>query len=98
VDSFVNANRSTQLDDVKANVGQLNPFPQLPKKAHGVSATATAMQRVAGAGLVTGGKTLAVIIAECAQHRPLNAGCVHCASGMINLLADLRIHAAGLPD
>jgi hypothetical protein len=33
VDSFVNANRSTQLDDVKANVGQLSPFPQLPKKA-----------------------------------------------------------------
>src|SRR5262245_65603500 len=57
-------------------------------------AATAAVQRVAGARLEAFGKALAIIIAEGAQHRPLDAVGVHRASGPIEPLAELLIHPA----
>src|SRR5438445_269360 len=57
-------------------------------------AAATAVERIAGARLETGSEGLAIVVAERAQHRPLNAGFVHRAPGLIEPLTKLRIHPA----
>src|SRR5262249_10159871 len=53
-----------------------------------------AVHRVAGAGRKPGGDALAIIVAERAQHRPADAGVVHGVAGVIELFAEIRIHAA----
>src|SRR5438309_2226520 len=55
---------------------------------------AAAVQGPAHTRLVAAGETLAIIIAEGAENRPLDALCVHCAPGVIKLLTELRVHAA----
>src|ERR1700726_4879520 len=55
---------------------------------------AAAMQRVADARLESGCEALAIIVAEPAQDRPLKSSCIHCVSGMIELLAKIRVHSA----
>src|SRR3984893_3808818 len=57
-------------------------------------APAAAVQGIPDACLEAGGKALPIIIAEGAQQRPFQAGGIHCSSGVIELLAKLRIHAA----
>src|SRR5512139_2577117 len=53
-----------------------------------------AMQRVAGARLEARRQALTVVVAERAEKRPANAGGVHRTAGVIELLAEIRIHAA----
>ena len=52
-----------------------------------------AVQRVAGARLEARGQALTVVIAERAEERPSNAGGVHRPASVIELLAEIRIHA-----
>src|SRR4030081_2696997 len=52
-----------------------------------------AVQRVAGTRLEARGQALAVVITERAEERPSNAGGVHRPTGVIELLAEIRIHA-----
>src|SRR6266852_7441440 len=52
------------------------------------SSAAAAVQRVAAARLEARSQALAVVVAERAEQRPLNAGRVHRLSGMIELLAE----------
>src|SRR5262249_57708703 len=54
---------------------------------------ASAMQGVAAARLEAGGETLAVVVTECAQHRPVNPVGVHRASRIVDLLAEPPTHA-----
>src|SRR5262249_33241928 len=52
-----------------------------------------AVPRVAGARLDAGGDALAPVVAEAADDRPLDPGCVHRLAGVIDELAEVGIHA-----
>src|SRR4051812_19859804 len=52
-----------------------------------------AMKRVAGARLEARRDHLPIVVAERAQHRPPDAGGVHRLAGVIELLAEVTIHA-----
>src|SRR5262249_39157740 len=57
-------------------------------------AAGAAVQRVADLGLEAGSEALAIIVAERAEDRPFDAVGVHRLAGMIELLAEFRVHAA----
>src|SRR3979411_1700962 len=52
-----------------------------------------AVQRVARARLEARGQALPVVVAERAEERPSNAGSVQRSTGVIELLAEIKIHA-----
>src|SRR5439155_4150802 len=53
-----------------------------------------AVQGVAGPRLEARRNALAIVVAERAQDRPADAGGIHRSAGMVELLAEIRIHAA----
>src|SRR4029450_8960752 len=57
-------------------------------------AAAASMGRVADTRLETGCEAGAIVVAGCAEYRPLDSGGVHGVSGAIELRAKLRIHSA----
>src|SRR3974390_2486619 len=54
---------------------------------------AAAVERIADPRLEPRREALAIVVAKRAQHGPSDAGCVHCLSGMIELLTEIRVHA-----
>ena len=57
-------------------------------------AAAAAVERVADARLEAGGEALAIVVPERAEHRPLNPGCIHRTTSVVELLAEVRVHSA----
>src|SRR6516165_5465918 len=55
---------------------------------------AAPVQRVAGTCFVARSEPLTIIVAESAQHGPLQPSSIHGSSSMIKLLAEFGIHAA----
>src|SRR6202022_3912692 len=53
-----------------------------------------AMERISNARLEPFRQPLAVIVAESAQHGPLDSGRIHCTPGMVELLAEIGVHSA----
>src|SRR5271170_8524553 len=55
---------------------------------------ASTMLGISGARLEAGGEGLAVVVAERAQHGPVDSIAIHRVAGVIELLAEVGVHAA----
>src|SRR3954451_9476462 len=86
--------RTVNVDPSPDHVGIALGGGDIDRAAMAVAAgpAAAAVQRVAGARLEAGGEALAIIVAERAQHGPLDAVGVHRAAGTIELLAKAGVH------